>query len=331
MAYITVTLNHVRAVKAWAQAHGARANLDLVTFDLEIEAGGSRFRLQPQFLAARDGHTMYTQVLRPEVNGFVGWRPYAALQTDLSRDKLVFKRALREAGLPTPEHWPGAADATGDFILKDASGSFGLGILGPYRRDEAGTVANSGATPLRRTRFAERFHRGRNLKIWFCGETAFHAHWHDYPVVTGDGSRSVADLAAARIALAPEADRATIERVLRYQELSLEHVPGEGREVWLDFRYGRRMMPDAPSAADDNDLERLSPALVGEAQEVARCVVERMRPQPSSTVIFSIDGVVEANQPWWLEVNSNPILPPSGYGPLFAALLDPPRTAKVAQ
>jgi len=40
--------------------------------------------------------------------------------------------------------------------------------------------------------------------------------------------------------------------------------------------------------------------------------------------------VVEAGQPWWLEVNSNPILPPTGYAPLFAALLAPSRIAMVA-
>ena len=102
MSYIAITINHVRAIKAWAHAHGGQANLDLLTFELEVKARHRYFVLFPQFLALVNGRLAHVTQLTPDVIGFIGWLPYRAIQWPLSTDKMVFKRCLLQAGLATP-------------------------------------------------------------------------------------------------------------------------------------------------------------------------------------------------------------------------------------
>ena len=46
--------------------------------------------------------------------------------------------------------------------------------------------------------------------------------------------------------------------------------------------------------------------------------LSRVFPAP---VLYSVDGVVdEGGAVWWLEMNSNPILPPEGYPLIFETL-----------
>ena len=41
----------------------------------------------------------------------------------------------------------------------------------------------------------------------------------------------------------------------------------------------------------------------------------------NAPVLFAVDGVCDASgRVWWLEMNSNPILPPDGYAPMFNSL-----------
>lgn len=47
----SVTLNHMRAVKAWTDANDARVSLDLRNWELEVRCRNRHFRLRPRFRA----------------------------------------------------------------------------------------------------------------------------------------------------------------------------------------------------------------------------------------------------------------------------------------
>jgi hypothetical protein len=47
----------------------------------------------------------------------------------------------------------------------------------------------------------------------------------------------------------------------------------------------------------------------------------KLRETMPAPVAYALDAVVDAdNQVWWLEANSNPVLPPEGYETMFADL-----------
>jgi hypothetical protein len=105
MSFHDATINHLRAVRNWALAHGGSITLDLVGFELEVKAHHRYFTLYPQFLAEPEGRRVHTVMLTDAVVGFIGWLPYRPLRWALSSDKLLFKRRLTELGLPTPTVW----------------------------------------------------------------------------------------------------------------------------------------------------------------------------------------------------------------------------------
>jgi hypothetical protein len=113
--FIAITMNHLRAVKAWADAHQGQASLDLSSFELEVKARNRYYRLFPQFLAETQGRMAHVTTLTPDATAFIGWRPYQPLRCSLSSDKLAFKQALAKSGLATPPHWLSAEEAAADF------------------------------------------------------------------------------------------------------------------------------------------------------------------------------------------------------------------------
>ena len=130
--YIVITLNHFRAVKVWAEANGGQANLDLLTFELEVKARNRFYRLYPKFQGRMDGQLVHMELFNEHSRGFIGWLPYKPLRWPLASDKLLFKSALSSLGLLTPHWWKPETSAPHDYILKKSFGSFGYDIRGPY-------------------------------------------------------------------------------------------------------------------------------------------------------------------------------------------------------
>lgn len=334
MAYISITLNHMRAVKAWADAQDAHVNLDLRNCELEVRCRNRYFRFTPRFLARRAGRIFHTHELVEHATGFIGWLPYGLIRYDLSDDKLAFKSFAAGAGLRVPARW--AADApAGDYILKRSVGSFGYEITGPYRAgaEPARTPpAAAGAAGVRGELFAEQFVQGEALKVWFWGGHAFFAHRQARPQVRGDGLSTLRALVAPRVPLPMEQwvhtpDSAVLQDALAYQSLSLDDVLAAGRCAWLDFRYGRTFQPEELEVHSDSQLEALpsvARADVGRIGAVLGAELQKRFPVP---VLFAVDGVLDADGAvWWLEVNSNPMLPPDGYAWIFGTLFGPART-----
>lgn len=319
MSFIATTLNHFRAVNSWIEANGAEARVDVRNFQMEVKGRNRYFRLQPRFLASLGGRLAHVDMLTPEVTGMIGWLPYRTpLRWELGGDKLTFKKFLSGKGFRTPAHWESPAEAAADFILKRPKGSFGYELFGPYKAGSklpANLLAQTTAGDL----FAETFVAGRNLKVWFWGADPFCAHLHEYPVVHGDGASSVRALAENRLqtgglTLDDSADTAVVRQALAYQGVGLDDVPARERQVWLDYRYGRRFLPPGGTVGNDNDWPQMAPSAKAACELLGKTLGDELMQMFTAPVLYAVDGVLDADGAiWWLEMNSNPILPPDGY------------------
>jgi hypothetical protein len=327
LSYITVTLNHFRALSEWAAAHRADARLDIQTFQVEVRRGEWRAVLHPRFLSTANGILSYSPVLAAGATAFIGWLPYRPIQWAMSTDKIEFKKFAHESGLRTPKIWTGDQMPDRDHVLKLPVGSFGLAVFGPYR---AGAPAPAATDQGRRAGgeriFAEQFVAGRNVKAWFWGGEPFHLHLDPYPSVRGDGTSTVEALIARRIgrvdaALPEDGNRAWILSSLAYQERALTDVLPDGDGLWFDYRYGRRYGADPVQSHSDNMLSQLSADAQRQVREIGDKMSRALLKSFELPVLFAIDGVLDQDDRiWWLEANSNPILPPTGY-PLVLATL----------
>jgi len=330
MSYLPVTLNHFRAVKKWADSCDALVTLDVKSFNLEVKSRNRYYTLKPRFLMLHDGKMAYTTQLVKDVTGFIGWLPYDILQWDLSQDKLLAKNFFQSSGLKFPAAWSSLKDAEGDFLVKDSVGSFGYQIAGPYRQVEDLSLSSTQHTrrPKKEqgVEFAELFVCGTNLKVWFWGEKAFYANLHAYPTIVGDGLSTVQTLVESRLGIAGKtlnikSDEDGAISSLAFQHVQLSDVLDQGREVWIDFRYGRRYLPTSFTAETDNNLSGVSLQVRQQIDLAGAKMAEEAMRRFKAPVLYSIDGVVDAEGTvWWLEINSNPMLPPEGYQLMFSSL-----------
>jgi hypothetical protein len=334
--FITINMNHWRAVKAWVDAHHGQASLDMSTFVLEIRARNRYYTLYPQFLAEVQGRRSHVTALTAQATSFIGWRPYKPVQCALSSDKLVFKQAIGAVGLSTPAHWLSAAEAQADFVLKRSFGSFGYQLAGPFRRGQVlpkdlPAALTSEKMPGRI--YAEAFVAGRNLKVWFWDGRPVHAQCQPYGRVVGDGRQTVQALVRQRLEDCGEswdryAERGAILGSLAYQRLEGSTVLEAGREAWLDYRYGRSFVAPAVTEAEDNAWQRLPPSVREQIQRAGEWLAGAVRREVKPPVLFSVDGVLDdAGRVWWLELNSNPICPPNAYFAMLATLFGTPSDA----
>jgi hypothetical protein len=326
MAYIVGLINHFAALQRLAAKTGAQLSLDAGTFVLEAKLRNRYYRFHPQFLMRRDGRFAQTTSLTDDTVGFAGWRPYLPFAFPLAADKLLFKRHFEAQGQQMPATWLDPRDADCDFVVKRAIGSYGMAMTGPFRVSDRSGVdvgnVDSGAGQV----FAEAFIEGTIVKVWFWGQRAFFAHRQAYPVVEGDGATSASELARERMQVTP-ADwetsplKAVARSCLRYQGVSLDDVLMAKRKAWIDYRYGRNYLKSGPTRVCDNELSTFGErarAQISAAGVVAAKALGTAVPVP---VAYALDAMLDAKGTLgWLEMNSNPTVPPEGYAEMFADL-----------
>lgn len=325
-AYINITFNHFAALQKWVTESGGAATLDVKDFTVEVKHRGRYYRMYPLFQANVDGQQVHLPKLTPQVRGFGGWRPYQTITHTHSSDKQLFKQFLAEAGLCTPQSWgdPGQPPA-GDHVLKARKGSFGRGLFGPFRAGTAPLVGEAEARqygPL----FAEQFVHGRALKVWFWGARAFFAHMQACPVIAGDGASTAQALLQRKLRSAVTATPAGLHDFaagcLAFQGIGLEEVLAAGREAWIDYRYGQQYTASwGTTAVSDNQLQALRELSGAQLEDMGSALARLLRQTLPLPVMITCDGVLDAEgRIWWLEMNTNSLLPPEAYAAMFADL-----------
>lgn len=328
--YLTVSFNHFLAIQKWAAEAGASALLDFKDFTLEVKHRGRYYRMHPMFQARANGRLMHVSSLSESVRGFGGWRPYQTFTHPHSTDKALFKRFLEERGLRSPSTWQANETPSLDYVLKAGRGSFGESVYGPFRANTLAALSGEGVDEAKASAndlFAEQFIRGRMLKVWFWGRRPFFAHVHEYPTVVGDGERTIETLMRRRLIQAQldwdsHADPHIARACLALQGLELQSIPLAGQSVWIDFRYGDRYPARVGGTpVSDNALEELQHSAGEQVDAMGWALTELLQPTIPVPVIITVDGVLDADgRIWWLEMNTNSVLPPEGYAAMFEDL-----------
>jgi len=328
--YLNAIFNHFRALQAWAADKDAKLALDVKTFEIEVKFRGRYYTMHPMFQARADGRAVHSSVLTQNTIGFGGWRPYPSIRHPYSTDKRLFKSFLRESGLSTPASVPsGAAVAAPDFdyILKGAVGSFGKEIAGPFRAgspipDDIGKEGGD-----REKVFVEAYIHGRILKVWFWGGKPFFAHAHDYPLITGDGVRTVERLVRDKATGGgqdwdKDVDRDIVMACLRFQDVDWHAVLPVGQTRWIDYRYSQRYERNfGVTPHTDNALPELVAKSGDQTDRMGTALVALLRQAFPVPVMISVDGMLdEQGNIWWLEMNTNSIVPPEAYAAMFSDL-----------
>jgi hypothetical protein len=326
-SYINVTFNHLSAIQRWATETGGSATLDMKDLTMEVKHRGRYYRMYPMFQGLVQGRVVHLPTLTPHVRGFGGWRPYTTITHPLSTDKQQFKAHLLQCGLRTPATWESLAQTpTLDYVVKARTGSFGQGIHGPFR---AGTPVRiePGEGEKRGAMFAEQFVAGHMLKVWFWGRRAFFAHMDPFPSITGDGHSTVEQLLRAKVSSSRQSfeefdELPTIRACLAFHGLTLDSVLEAGRELWVEFRYGPRYPGSlGGTAVSDNALQPLAERTGTQLDDMGRMLADLLRPAFPLPVLITADAMLDAEgRIWWLEMNTNSIVPPEGYAAMFADL-----------
>lgn len=328
MAYIQIALNHFREMTRCAQRAGVEVKMDCATFSLEAKGRGRYFSLYPQFMVRVNGQIAYTQSLEAGNAAFIGWLPYRPISWREVSDKRLFKQLVLQNGLRAPGLVDTQRPAEVPFLIKQSAGSFGYGLDGPFRASERPAIDTTQAkSPNQQGQlFAEEFIPGAILKVWFWGEQPFFAHQQDFAQITGVGSKTVRELVEDRLArigerFSGQGEQQAIVRSLKFQDVELDEVLPEGRTAWIDYRYGRTYESTPPSAVSDSVWGQLSSSVRSKAEGMGKIIGRRLTEHFGAPVLCAVDAIVDGNaEVWWLEANTNPMVPPEAYAVMFDTL-----------
>lgn len=313
MLYVLNPLNHVRAVRRWADVHGVQMHLSVSSWSLTLTRGQQVQRLVPRFVVQRDGRLCYVRAF-DDTAGFAGWHHPHQEGWPLASDKVTFKRQASAMGLRVPAGWNTGVPLANDFLRKKRTGSFGSDIDGPFNAK----VCDS--QPLADETYYEQFISGRSAKAWCWNGQIVALELVEPPYLTGDGLRSLEALAAARgnVGRALPLDKA--EGMLAWQGLTAASIPDAGQKVLLDFRYVTPF--DAPVHENRNvwlqQEEQVRHQFARAASLLQTCVPAQL----AGRTLFTLDAVLDAHaRVWFLEMNSHPMVHPDVYGPMLSTLM----------
>lgn len=299
-------LQHQLAVVHWMQTRQARGGMDPLSLALEVEHAGQRVRFYPQFVVeGPEGQLAYVARLQSGVSGFVGWRPYFNKRWDHAANKLAFKNlASRTPGLHTP-HWGAVGTApAGDYLVKSERSTFGQGMRGPYAAGTPVTLAPG--------EYWEAFIRGQVVKAWYWDGRLAVVERIDMPQLGGDGTSTVARLAAQQLGAAALQQKLP-PGLLAVQGLALGDVPAAGRSVQAEYRYISALNP--ANTIDHNVREQVRGTAFEQAlAQAGQACWHAMPDELRAHTAFTLDGVLDAQgRLWLLEINCNPQLHPAFY------------------
>ena len=314
-------MDHFRWLRWAAKAHGVEVILELDAMKAFLRKDGRHWVLQPRFIAEINGIPNYFSQFTDECSHLAGWTAAQSPGWPAAKDKLTFKRAAMQLGLPVPEFSLDQQARMAQVVVKRVSGSFGQHVHGPFR--------SSDERPLRvaEGEYYERFVEGHDLKIWYWGSTPIAMERDMLPSVIGDGESSFKELIHERVRpklrITPERLERIFARcatVLQYDGLALDDVPAKGRRHRVEFRYGTEVMEFADRESIDlrNNPDPRWQLLHEAGPKLAQLLPEGLR----AIAMFTIDAVQDAEgRIWLLEMNSHPTVHPLIYDPMIRSLI----------
>lgn len=299
---------HWAAIAGWAQNNGATATVEPQTLRLRVARGARGGTLYPTFVGMRDGRIFYTPELHTQALGFVGWLPYTDKSWPTARDKREFKEWAGSVGLRTPLTSESPALRSRAYLIKPRASSFGYGIRGPYPSwggRDAGPLPAEGE-------YAEEFVLGDIARAYYWDGRLGVLELYAMPSVTGDGSRTIENLARARVRIDEELPTG-FDELLALQDLHRGSVLTRTREAYIDYRYVSPLNPTAFENCNRLFELREGPIVAQfvRAGELAwRSIPEDLKPYAA----FVLDAIVDKHGvAQLLEMNCLPQLHPDLY------------------
>lgn len=314
MSYILNSLQHLRAVRRWADTQGVQMHLSARSWSLTLTRGQVVQRLVPRFVVHRDGRLCYVRAFEEE-GSFAGWHQPDQVGWSLARDKIAFKRHASAMGLRVPSGWNTAQAMANDFVLKRREGSFGAEVHGPYR-------AASWLFPesLEEDAYYEQFISGRSAKAWCWNGHVAALELIEPPHLVGDGQRSLHLLGAQRGNVGRALPLEKAVNMLSWQGLTVESVPDNGQKVLLDFKYTTPF--DAPSFENRNVWQHQDERIKHQFARAASLLKTCLPVSLHGRGLFTLDAVLdEQDRAWFLEMNSHPMIHPDVYEPMLGTLM----------
>jgi hypothetical protein len=329
-SYLGVLLYHLWQLQEWAEKKDAQLNLDIKTFNLEVKYRGRYYTMYPTFQEKINDRLVYVTTMPRSSSFFGGWRPYRVVTHTHSISKIPFKKFLCEENIRTPryiENFDSATELEFDYILKNSKGSFGYQIDGPFRRQQLIDRAKVQYKNQSENIFIEQFIEGHIVKIWFWGSRPFYAQLFDFPTITGDGHSTANELLLKRlnqcgIDWGDYSEKEIVIECLKFQNFELHDVIDVDRSLWFDYRYGRNyqlyqgITPESDSVLSDL-IEKTGNQISTMGVTLAKLLMREI-PLP---ILVSVDAMLDSNENlWWLEMNTNPVVPPECYQVMFSDL-----------
>lgn len=315
--------NHVAGIQKAAAELGLKAHMDMANLQLTISDGTKNTHWFPRFVNnLGPGQFAYSEQRTETTTGFIGWLPYRMRAWETATSKLAFKTYAAQHGVATPAACVDPGMIRGPFIVKKLRSSFGAGIRGPYPRYDPAAPQQQ----LQEGECYENFIPGQIVKASYWGVTLGAVEFRRMPAVAGNGTQTLRQLVEA---LAPKPgarphDWEAIGGLARLCGLeSADSVPAAGQEVLIDFKYGSRYEPlqrknrniigeirGTPLAAQ---LDRAGETLVGSIG----------KEHDGATTFYTLDAMVDAEGTvLFLEMNSNPMVPPDMYALMLESIFE---------
>ncbi len=320
-------LDHVKWLRAAAQAQGADLLIEGEQMRALLRRGERHLVLLPRFLAEVDGASQYVDAWTNSVTHFAGWLPYSVKRWPISTDKLVFKRYAQSVGMRVPSFSVAPDAVLENVIVKRAVSSFGAQVRGPYRS------ASEASLDVAQGDYFESYVQGEHLKVWYWNGEPVAMEVDRPPAIVGDGVWTFGERIAQRIGAYPGQDGAWLddllsrcETFLRFHGTDLNAVLPRGKRHAVEFRYGTRLMLaiDRRVVRFGDEGEAAPKELVEAGAHLWRAVGEVERPQ----TLFAVDAVRDREgRIWFLEVNSHPTVHPLAYPAMLKSLLSAPVSA----
>ena len=312
MVFAVSLLEHWRHFSACVDARQGSGTVDLKSLKATVEVGARRVEFIAQFIVRKsDGSRTYAIELESSAYGFIGWLPYFNKRWPVAIDKVAFKSACQSAGIPIPAGAPELTPALGDFVIKRARGSsIGQGVRGPFKVGASDGAMSDGE-------FAEQFISGEVGKAWYWNDQLVTLELRSTARVTGDGRATIGELVRSRNR---SADVSKPTEFMRYQELDWAYVPRDGEAVAIDYKYGSPYYQLEWRSMDR--LAELRNEPIGRQLAKWGPVLWRMVPADiRAGVLFSVDCILQSTgELVLLEMNCNPMVPPTAYEPIFTSL-----------
>lgn len=314
MSYILNSLQHLRAVRRWADTQGVQMHLSARNWSLTLTRGQVVQRLAPRFVVQREGRLCYVRSFE-EDGSFAGWHQPDQVGWTLARDKIAFKRQASAMGLRVPSGWNTAQALAKDFVLKRRDGSFGAEVHGPYR-----AASWQFSESLEEGGYYEQFISGRSAKAWCWNGHVAALELIEPPYLIGDGLRNLHLLGAQRGNVGRALPLEKAVNMLSWQGLTVESVPDDGQKVLLDFKYATPF--DSPAFENRNvwpdQEEKIKYQFARAAALLKTCLPVSLRGRE----LFTLDAVLDdQDRAWFLEMNSHPMIHPDVYEPMLATLM----------